>query len=98
MALTISCEKDGIPTCIQRKIQGQPLHMRPGGITQYNYRNQTVYFIVSPCCDMFNYLYDSRCETICAPSGGFIGRGDGKCPDFNSKATNPKPVCMDNPK
>ena len=33
-------------------------------------------------CDQFNYLYDSDCNIICAPDGGFIGTGDGKCPDF----------------
>ena len=39
-----------------------------------------LYLIRSPCCDLFDYLYTSEGKTFCAPSGGFTGRGDGKCP------------------
>ena len=37
------------------------------------------YLIPSPCCDKFDYFYDSRGVIVCAPSGGFTGRGDGSC-------------------
>ncbi len=30
---------------------------------------------------MFGLLYDSECNLICAPDGGFTGNGDGRCPD-----------------
>ena len=39
------------------------------------------YLIPSPCCDRFDYLYDSKGAILCAPSGGFAGRGDGSCPE-----------------
>ena len=43
------------------------------------YADQPVYLIPSPCCDKYDYLYDSRGAILCAPSGGFAGRGDGSC-------------------
>ena len=43
------------------------------------YAGKPAYLIPSPCCDKFDYLYDSRGVILCAPSGGFTGRGDGSC-------------------
>ncbi len=45
-----------------------------------------MYLFSSNCCDQFNTLYDESCNRICAPSGGFTGRGDGRCRDFNQVA------------
>lgn len=39
-----------------------------------------VYLFTAPCCDIGNPLYDAEGRFICAPSGGFTGQGDGKCP------------------
>ena len=39
-----------------------------------------LYLIRSPCCDLYNYLYTADGKTFCAPSGGFTGGGDRKCP------------------
>ena len=44
------------------------------------YGGNSAYLIPSPCCDKFDYFYDSRGVILCAPSGGFTGRGDGICP------------------
>jgi hypothetical protein len=33
---------------------------------------------------MYSVLYDSSGNIICAPDGGFTGKGDGKCTDFFS--------------
>ncbi len=60
----------------------------PQAIYRYHYRGKTVYYVLSPCCDMYNYLYDADGNAICAPDGGFTGRGDGKCPDFKQTATD----------
>ena len=38
------------------------------------------YYTVSPCCDLFNPLYDAAGKYVCSPDGGFTGRGDGQCP------------------
>ena len=46
------------------------------------YAGSAAYLIPSPCCDKFDYLYDSRGVILCAPSGGFAGRGDGSCPEI----------------
>ncbi|MEO8466916.1 MAG: hypothetical protein ABI640_16380 [Gammaproteobacteria bacterium] len=39
-----------------------------------------LYLIDSPCCDFYNYLYTADGKAFCAPSGGFAGGGDRKCP------------------
>ncbi|MBV8036069.1 hypothetical protein [Roseateles sp.] len=41
---------------------------------------QVFYLVNAPCCDHFNYLYDADGRRICAPTGGFGGSGDGRCP------------------
>jgi len=46
------------------------------------YAGNSAYLIPSPCCDKFDYLYDSRGVILCAPSGGFTGLGDGSCPEL----------------
>lgn len=43
------------------------------------YAGGTAYLFVAPCCDQFNVLYDATGQRLCAPSGGFTGRGDGRC-------------------
>ena len=45
------------------------------------------YLIPSPCCDKYDYFYDSRGVILCAPSGGFTGRGDGSCPEILGTAS-----------
>jgi hypothetical protein len=40
------------------------------------------YLFTAPCCDIPNPLYDAEGRFICAPTGGFTGLGDGKCPDW----------------
>jgi hypothetical protein len=54
-----------------------------------------VYLFSADCCDQFNYLYDKDCNVICAPSGGFTGRGDGACANFKEMATDETLVWQD---
>ena len=88
--LSKKCGKEaGTPTCIQSKIDSikkAPKGNPPTEITQYQYNNKTVYLISSPCCDQYNIVYDAQCNYVCAPTGGFSGRGDLKCTDFDSTA------------
>ena len=51
---------------------------RVGGKVVFN--TTSPYLIHSPCCDLFNYLYTTDGAVFCAPSGGFAGSGDRKCP------------------
>jgi hypothetical protein len=64
--------------------------MVPQAIYQYKYKSKIVYFTEMPCCDQYNILFNKNIVEICAPSGGFAGNGDGKCPDFEDKKSSQK--------
>src|SRR5215470_14359751 len=87
-----SCKKQSgvkLPACIQDKIeaiQQQPKFNPPATVYRYLYADRYVYLFSSDCCDQYNYLYDKDCNIICAPSGGFTGRGDSRCANFNQVA------------
>lgn len=91
----------GIPACIQQRIdsiKNEPRWNPPAEVNEYTYNGKTVYLFSSPCCDFFNPVYGSDCNYICAPNGGFTGKGDGKCEDFNSTAKHVKLVWKDDRK
>ena len=46
--------------------------------------------ILAACCDIPSVLYDTAGTVVCAPDGGFTGRGDGRCPAFISQRSNEK--------
>jgi hypothetical protein len=96
-----SCEKsdEGTPPCINQKItamQQAPVRNPPGSVWQYLYNGQTVYYIPADCCDQYSELYDSKCNLICAPDGGLVGNGDGRCPDFVANRSNEQLIWQDN--
>ena len=73
------------PACIEQKIDSikkQPVWNPPAEIYEYEYERRKVYAISANCCDFFNTVVDKDCSYVCAPSGGFTGRGDGKCKEF----------------
>ena len=77
------------PPCIQKMIDSATT--APGGqsiteVTRYMYNGAKVYLVGAPCCDQFNNAYDSACNYLFAPSGGFTGKGDGSHPDFFTMA------------
>lgn len=59
-----------------------------GAVSKCVYKNKVVYYVLSPCCDQYNYLYSENGKRICAPDGGLAGGGDGKCPDFSDSQNN----------
>lgn len=76
---------DAPPVCVQALITtmtSQPVGNPPGSIYRCTYQNATVYYLPPQCCDQFSALISSDCTPICAPDGGFTGRGDGRCTDF----------------
>jgi len=81
------------PDWLQQRIAGYEAgaeHASPSAIWKIQHQGATAYYVVAPCCDQFNPLWDARGETLCHPSGGFAGHGDGKCPtpkDAGSEAT-----------
>lgn len=78
-----------IPACVQQLLdeaaKAEP-PVLPLEVTEYSYKGRTVYLFQADCCDFLNIAYDDQCKRICAPSGGFTGRGDGQCTDFDSLA------------
>jgi hypothetical protein len=87
-----------IPSCVQQKIneiKTQPPWNPKATVFEYTYNGKKVYLFSSNCCDQYNMLYDENCNALCAPSGGFTGRGDRKCEDFKDKATGEKLVWKD---
>ncbi len=74
------------PMCVQTLItamMSQPVGNPPGSIYRCTYNGATVYYLPAQCCDQFSSLISSNCASICAPDGGFSGRGDGRCTDFS---------------
>jgi len=96
-----SCNKERpvrVPGCIQDKIeaiQQFPKYNPPATVRRYLYRNNYVYLFSSDCCDQFNYVYDKNCTIICAPSGGISGKGDGRCSNFFTVATEETLIWQD---
>jgi hypothetical protein len=87
----MSCNKNNpaLPACIEQKIKeikAQPRWNPPAEVSEYLYENKTVYLFSSNCCDQYNMVYDRGCNVVCAPSGGYTGKGDMKCEDFFAKA------------
>jgi hypothetical protein len=79
-----------VPPCIRRMIDSTQ-RVEPAlqltEVRRYRYNGATVYLVGAPCCDQFNSLYDSACNYLFAPSGGFTGKGDRSHPDFFTVAT-----------
>lgn len=78
-----------LPECVQKIMdtlgKQEPPEL-PVKIEEYQYQGKTVYLFTADCCDQYDKLYDADCKYLCAPGGGFTGRGDGKCPDFTKEA------------
>ena len=84
---------DEMPACLSAKIKTMASDANAGSplsVTRFTYKQQTVYYMVSPCCDKFNVVYDSACNILGHPDGGLTGTGDGKMPDFRKEASNEK--------
>jgi hypothetical protein len=89
MLLTgFSCEKleisGDVPECVRRmakSLSREEVRNPPAMIVEWTVASGEKYYYVPPyCCDMYSALYDSECNLICAPDGGFTGGGDGRCP------------------
>jgi hypothetical protein len=94
------CNKQNakLPPCIQDKIDlvmQKPRYNPPATVYQYYYIDRYVYVFSSDCCDQYNYAYDKDCHPVCAPSGGITGKGDGRCPNFETQATGKTLVWKD---
>lgn len=88
-------QEQNVPACVQKLLDeaaaSQP-PVLPLEVVEYNYKGRKVYLFQADCCDFLNIAYDEQCNRICAPSGGFTGGGDKKCPDFDSLARKVKVI------
>lgn len=102
LAFTQQCGKEdltkGAPDCIQQKIKdiaAEDVWNPPAKVYSYLYNGKNVFLISQHCCDIPSVVLDQDCNVICSPSGGFSGRGDGKCVDFVSAATDERLIWED---
>ena len=101
LIFTISCSQSNEPEApdwveyLIEEFESQDVGNPPYSIWEYQYKNQVVYFIPAQCCDQFSTLFDKNGNIICAPDGGFSGRGDDKCSDFFSERSNGKLIWKD---
>ena len=70
------------------KLENEPVANPPLSITQFDYQDQTVYFVPQRCCNIFSDLYDADGNIIGHPDGGIAGQGDGRVPDFFEERRN----------
>lgn len=89
LVATSACKKPELnkdaPLCIQQMIDqalNEPVQNPGMEVWKWTDNNDTYYYVTSGCCDQYNYLYDDKCNIVCAPDGGFTGAGDGNCPVF----------------
>ncbi len=78
-----------------KKFESEPVANPPLSVWKYEYNNQTVYFVPAHCCDIPSTLYDAQGTILCAPDGGFTGKGDGKCSDFFSNRSGEQLIWQD---
>jgi hypothetical protein len=62
------------------EIYERALVERSDPLIRYLIGDRVYYYAVSGCCDQLNPLFDADGKYVCAPDGGFSGRGDGRCP------------------
>lgn len=72
-----------LPEWLRMKIaefETLPADRAPLGVWRITHNGQPAFYLLSSCCDQYNPLFSAEGNEICNPSGGFTGRGDGKCP------------------
>ena len=63
----------------------EPVQNPAAKVWKWSVDGSEYFYITSGCCDQFNYLYNKKCNEVCAPDGGFAGIGDGNCPTFEGE-------------
>jgi hypothetical protein len=75
-------EVAGLPDWLRIRLadyDAQPGPAAPRTVYQVRYGDGVAYYVKAGCCDQLDPLVDARGVLVCYPSGGFTGRGDGKC-------------------
>jgi hypothetical protein len=82
-APTTRAEVAGLPQWLRIRLadyDAQPGAAAPRAVFEVRYGDGVAYYVQAGCCDQLDPLIDARGVLVCYPSGGFTGRGDGKCP------------------
>lgn len=102
LILVLACSQSTAPdenpewvTSLIKKYENESVGNPPQSIWRYNYNGGIVYYVPAQCCDQPSTLYDISGNVICAPDGGYFGRGDGRCPDFFQERENEKLIWQD---
>ena len=84
----------GLRSLIAR-LQTEPAQTPARSILRLEWQGRTLYYVPAPCCDQYNELYDAQGQRLCAPDGGFSGRGDQRCPEIVVDRDRLQPVWTD---
>lgn len=91
-------QTQNVPSCINDKIEAFKKEAKqnpPRTITEYTYKGKKVYYIPAVCCDQLSEVYDSNCNLLGHPDGGFTGKGDGTLPGFHKEVKDEKLIWKD---
>lgn len=69
------------------QFEALPADRAPLGVWRITHKGKSAFYLVSPCCDQYNPLFNAEGNEICNPSGGFTGKGDGRCPTPMDRGT-----------
>ena len=76
-------EVEGLPQWLRIRLadyDALPGPAAPRAVFEVRHGDGVAYYVQAGCCDQLDPLIDARGVLVCYPSGGFTGRGDGKCP------------------
>ena len=82
-APTTRAEVVGLPEWLRIRLadyDAQPGPAAPQAVYALRYGAGLAYYVQAGCCDQLDPLIDARGVILCHPTGGFTGRGDGRCP------------------
>jgi hypothetical protein len=77
------------------RLQAEPAQTPARSILRFDWQGRTLYYVPAPCCDQYNEIYDAQGQRLCAPDGGFTGRGDQRCPEIVVDRERLQPVWTD---
>jgi hypothetical protein len=76
-------EVAGLPEWLRIRLADYDAQTGPAAprvVWQVRYGDGVAYYVQAGCCDQLDPLVDARGVLLCHPTGGFTGRGDGRCP------------------
>ena len=76
-------EVPGLPVWLRIRLadyDAQAGSAAPRAVFEVPHGGGVAYYVLAGCCDQLDPLVDANGVLLCHPSGGYTGRGDGKCP------------------